>query len=83
MAYNKTLLAFHDNDTEVCEVLGSITVDYENYAVFLSQDSTMYVYRYEPVKKGKIKLTQITNETEFKRVCSKLNSIIEGVVNRE
>lgn len=70
-------LWFKDGSTADCKILGSTTIDNNQYAVFLEEATKdVYIYKYMKKKKNKYRLFEITDENEFKTVCRKLNSLI-------
>ena len=71
------LLQFKDGTSAECEILGKTVVDGVDYAVFF-ETATKYVYIYKfTKKKKKYKLFPITDKTEFRKVCTHLNSLIK------
>ena len=71
------VLKFKDGTMANCEALGSTVVDGSKYAVFFENETKyVYVYKYEQ-KKSKVKLYPVVDASEFRRVCTHLNSLIK------
>ena len=71
------LLQFKDGTSAECETLGSAEVDGVRYAVFF-ENKTKYVYVYKYInEKKKVKLYPVSDKSEFRRVCTYLNSLIK------
>ena len=71
------LLQFKDGTSAECDVLGSVEVDGMRYAVFFEPETKyVYLYKYEKKKKN-YRLYPITDKTEFRKVCTHLNTLIK------